>query len=105
MANITDSQSILFVNNKARPLADKIIQMYWFAKSVLQQYNSTALLTSITNDASVIIDGAASDGRTIITGGDVVILLSLAQGIINTLEANTNLQLNQISKPSVNKLP
>lgn len=105
MANIIDSQSVVFVNTKARPLADKLSQAYWFAKSVLQQFNSTGLNTSITNDSSIVVDGAATDGRTIVTGADIQTLLSIAQEIVNNFEATSNLQLNQISKPAVNKFP
>lgn len=101
---ITDPQSVLFANQKVRPLADSLSQFYWRAKSVLQQYNSTALLTSITNDSSIIVDGSATDGRTVLTGSDVVVMLSLIQGLVNQFEANSNLQLNQLTKPSVNKI-
>lgn len=101
---ITDPQSILFANQKVRPLSDQISQFYYRAKSVLQQYNSTALLTTITNDSSVVMDGSATDGRTVLTGQDIVTMLSLCQGIVTNFEASANLQLNQITKPAVNKI-
>jgi len=78
-------------------------QMYWMAKSVIQQFNANGLAGTITNDQTQIADGAATDGRTVLTGADINVLISLAQGIVNQFEANSNLQLNQISKPAVNK--
>lgn len=103
MPNIVDPQSITFVNTQVRPLADRVSQMYWFAKSVLQQFNANGLASTITNDTSVVVDGAAVDGRTVLTGADVNVFLSLMQGIVTNFEATSNLQLNQISKPAVNK--
>jgi hypothetical protein len=105
MANITDPSAVKFSNEQVRPAADRIMQFYWFCKGLKVQWTSQNLAALIPNDASLMVDGSAQDGRTQITGADVNVLLSNLNTFINSLEANTNLMLNQFGKVAVNPRP
>jgi hypothetical protein len=106
MANITDVNAVKFCNEQVRPSADRIMQFYWWCKGLQIQWTSQGLAAKIPNDATAqVIDGAATDGRTQITGADVITLLSNLQSLITSLEANSNLVLNQVAKLAVNPRP
>lgn len=102
MANITNPQAVLYCNAVIRPLADRMMQLLRAAQLAESEFTAQGLNALIPNDASPIIDGSATDGRTPITGGDVNILLANAQTYINTFTANSNLIQNQTLKVAVN---
>lgn len=109
MANTTP-QAVAFANGRARPLADLLISAYLSSKAFAQQWTAQGVASVIPNDATLIADGSATDGRTPITDGDINILLAQAQSIIALFEGatgapanNASLQnFNQIDKISVN---
>lgn len=104
MANITDASAIKFSNEVIRPAADRIIQLYWFAKNAQQQFTAKSLSSVIPNDSSPVSDNATVDGRTPITGFDINVVLSWLGTFVTTAEATTNLELNQVGKVAVNTL-
>lgn len=106
---VTDPSVISFCNNFTRVAADKRAQDYYFAKKVNDVWNS-GLSALIPNDATVIADGAApngtstagGDGRRLIKGADVWLLVSRCQEIITDFEANGNARLNTVLACAVN---
>ena len=105
MPNITDPSAIAFSNTKIRPAADRLIQLYYWAKSAQSQFTAQSLGSLFPNDSSLVVDGAATDGRTQITGFDVNVVLSYLGSFITAMEASSNLELNQVGKVAVNRLP
>lgn len=105
MPNITDPSAILFCNSSIRPAADKLIQLYNFAKNIQANFTAKGLSSLFPNDTSLIVDGSAQDGRTQITGFDANVVLSWLGSFITSMEATSNTQLNQVGKVAVNRLP
>jgi len=106
MANITDVNAVKFCNEQVRPSADRIMQFYWWCKGLQVQWASQGLAAKIPNDATaLVVDGSATDGRTPITGADVIAMLTNLQNLVNSMEANSSLILLQFAKVSVNPRP
>ena len=105
MADITDPEAVRFSNERARTLADVATRYYYAAKSFLQEWDATSMGDKITNTADDIIDGAATDGRHVITGANVVGLKNHVAAMITDLEANSNLKLNILLGIEVNGSP
>jgi len=101
MADIVNPQAVKFSNEQARRIADAYTGMYYFAKSVGDIWTAQGISTLILNDASVIVDGSAIDGRATITGAMVNGLISNLAGLVSDLEANSKLKLNGLLKIAV----
>lgn len=111
MAN-TNPQAVAFSNTKIRPMADLLYSTYLTAKSVLEQWNSQNVAAVIPNDAVVIGDGAAIDGRAQITDAQATAIITRIQEMINWMEqglvaspftgAVTNATLNTVAGVQVN---
>lgn len=99
---VTNVQAITFSNSQIRLIADRFMQLYWFAKAASSDWTAKDLASIIPNDSTVMTDGAATDGRTIITSGDVNIIVAHLNTFIADLEASANLKRNQIDKVAVN---
>lgn len=104
MANITNVQAIKFCNEKARTLADLIERTRRTAEQFMIDITTEFEANVSGNDnADVMIDGAAQDGRSIITKGDVLGLKFVAEQAIATLNQDDRETL--VSKVSVNGTP
>lgn len=103
MANIVDQNAISFANVQVRAIADKYMQLYWLCKQAQSDWTSKGMAALFPNDASLVVDGAATDGRTQITGADVNVLVSHVTTVITDLEAASNLKRNQVQKVAVNQ--
>lgn len=89
MAN-SNPQAVAFANQKIRPMADLLYTAYYTAKSVLAQWNAQNVAAVIPNDATIIADGAATDGRAQITDAQATNVITRCQDLINWMEgANT----------------
>ena len=102
MPDNTNPQAIAFANNYARVTADVVVSAYLTMKRTVQVWNGQSIVSVIPNDANVLIDGAAVDGRAIITDAQVNVLIANLNTLIAQFEANTNLILNQTLQVSVN---
>jgi len=89
MTDITDVEAVRFCNEHARIVADKIAGAQGALSGFLSLWAVKDLASKIPNDSSVIIDGSASDGRTQITGADIHALISGAQTIKDSIDANS----------------
>lgn len=102
MMAIDNSQAVKFCNERVRQAADRFAQLYWWSKIVAQEWTAQGIGALIPNDASIVIDGSATDGRSVLTGIDVNLLAARVSEFIALLEANANAKLNQIHKVAVN---
>jgi hypothetical protein len=103
---ITNPQAVTFCNEKIRPVADRYAQLYWFAKMVLTEWNSTGMSAIIPNQGGeTVVDGSETDGRTPISGAHVNGMITNLQLLVNDLEANSNAKLNGLSQIAVNEQP
>jgi hypothetical protein len=98
MADITNVQAVAFCNERVRVAANKFAALYWWCKEVSEDWTAQGVGALIPNDASVLIDGSATDGRSVITGADVNALAARVGEFVALLEANSNTKLNQICK-------
>jgi len=102
MADITNPQAVDFCNTKVRTLADAYAQLYWASKAVVEAWTAQNIEALIPNDGSVIIDGSATDGRSIITGAMVNTFATSVVALTDDLEANTNAKLDTLHQIAVN---
>jgi len=102
MANITNPLAVAFANNQVRPTADLMSQLYYTAKSIVNYWNANSMSSIIPNTTDVIVDGAATDGRQILTGIAATAIITEAMAVITHYEASTNAVLNQIKQVEVN---
>ena len=105
MPNIIDPAAITFCNQEVRPYADAEAQAYWTAKKLLNNWNSLAMSAKIPNDASLIVDGSATDGRNAVTGAQITNVITRAQEKIADYEAATNGKLTTITQVAVQTQP
>jgi hypothetical protein len=68
---ITDPNALRFANTRIRVAADMIAQLDNLAASIINEWNAQNLSTIFTNDSNVVMDGADTDGRPVITGAKV----------------------------------
>jgi hypothetical protein len=68
---ITDPNALRFSNTRIRVAADLIAQLDTLAGVIISEWNAQSLGSVFTNDTSEVIDGAAQDGRPVITGAKV----------------------------------
>lgn len=107
MAEINNSQVVLFDNEQVRGMADSLYKAYWQAKQFLLNYNSDSI-GSLINDAgssNLVADGSEADGRTRITGGDIYNLVTAATAFIAFVEGESVATADRttvITKPHVN---
>ena len=99
---IDNPQAVKFCNERVRQAADRFAQLYWWSKIVAEEWAAQGIGTLIPNDASVLMDGSATDGRSVLTGMDVNALAGQVSAFIAGMEANANANLNIIHKVAVN---
>jgi hypothetical protein len=79
----------------ARVVANDVVSAYLTMKRFVQVWDGQNIVSVIPNDANVMVDGSAQDGRTPVTNAQLNILNSNFRTLIAQFEANTNLILNQ----------
>lgn len=87
MADNTDKQIITFANERVRPLADAIEQLYLKATAFQAAYAAGGLATLITSAgaANTIADGSDSDGRKRITGTHIINFKACVDQLVTAL--------------------
>jgi hypothetical protein len=103
MAN-TNPQAVAFANGRARPLADDMRGLYLSCKAFVQQWTGQSVATVIPNDAVVIADGAAIDGRAPITDAQVQQIFAHASNLIAYFEGATAAPVNNASMQNFNQI-
>jgi hypothetical protein len=102
MPDITNPQAIRVANEKLRPLADRFGQLYNYCKMLQAESQAEGWGAMFPNTADVITDGAAGDGRSVITGADVTALINMTATFLNYMEANANANRNLSLRIAVN---
>jgi hypothetical protein len=78
---LDNPQLVEFCNDELRQIADRFVALKIRVDAAYEEYNARNLGT-IINDGGAsnpVLDGSATDGRTIATGGDVFNLVTLMQ--------------------------
>ena len=104
MADITSPQAVRFSNAKARVLADMIESTRrtaeQFAIDVVTEFENH---TSGKVNSDVVIDGAETDGRQIVTKGGIAGLKYVAEQLVTCLTTDDRESL--VAAVSVNGTP
>jgi len=99
----SNPQAVLIANTKIRPLCDLMAGLYSKIKQAQIEYTSEGWGALFPNDAEVMVDGSATDGRTPITNADIrAFILTDAQGFLTALEASANAGRDRIFKIAPN---
>jgi len=100
---ITSPQATTFTNERVRVAADKLAQAYNFANLVINEWYALDMAALIDNDAGeTVADGAATDGRPIITGAMVHNVLNRLIELRDDYDAGGSAKLNTILQVAVN---
>ena len=104
MPDIDNPQVVRFCNEQVRVLADLLASAYYTAKAVRDWYDAHpeigAELTA--NMSGAVVDGSAADGRSIITGNDVLGLIARAGELVNDYDADGGAKRNTVLRVEVN---
>lgn len=98
---ITDAQAIKFSNERARPLADRLCQLYFYSKALVAEFDANGL-NKLFADSEVVDDGSDKDGRHPIIGLDVKTVVDLSRQYITDFESGVNAKLDSSLKVAVN---
>jgi len=101
MAN-TNPQAIAICNQKVRPFADRLGQLYNLAKALQAEAQAESWTSLFPVDANTISDGSDVDGRTVITNSDVSSFITMVGAIITFMEQSSNANRNLTLKIAVN---
>lgn len=100
---IVDALAVQFSNRQIRPLADRLSQLYYFARKAVDEWDAAKLAGVIPNsNDEVIADGADKDGRVLVTGFAAHTVIELAQAFIADYEGGSNAKLNSVLAVAVN---
>lgn len=104
MADNTNAQAIKVANEKVRPNADLLLQVYNRMKAVQAAYNAQgwATLFPSADPTGEVIDGARQDGRVVVTNADINNVFAALGAFITFMEATSSQRLNQFLKVAVN---
>lgn len=104
MADNVSPQAIKIANEKIRPAADYILQTYFFMKTLQAQYAAQAWAAEfpVGDPTGVLMDGAQTDGREVLTNADVNAVVTALGAFITFMEATSNQQLNRFLRVAVN---
>jgi len=80
---LDSTQLVEFCNDELRQLGDRLKALDIRTAAAVAEYNARDLGTVINAGGSSgpVLDGSASDGRTIVTGGDVFNLITMLQEV------------------------
>lgn len=102
MANIDDPQAVKFCNKNIRIAADKIAHVYYFAKTIVDEWTANNMGEKIPVSNDIIDDGSTTDGRPVITGNDVTCMIYVLQDLIVDFEESNKTKLNSVLKIAPN---
>jgi hypothetical protein len=89
MADITDPQVILFTNQRARTIADKIVALQYALTAYQADYAAQVIANKIVAAGTTgnIADGATADGRPIITGTSILNQKAAVDALVTAIGA------------------
>ena len=98
----TNPQAIAVANGKMRPLADKFGQLYNLCKALAKKDTAESWGTLFPNNAELLVDGSAEDGRAPITNADIFALRSVVGTFVTYMEQSTFANRNLVLRIAVN---
>lgn len=98
----TNPQAIRISNDKLRVLGDRFGSLYNFCKMMQDEYTAENWAALFPNDAEVLADGSATDGRTSITNADINAFMTMVGAFITFMEVATPARKNNTLKIAVN---
>lgn len=90
MADITESTTVRYVNERIRPFADRRIQTYFDAKALTLEFDAKGLAETIKASPDEIDDGAKVDGRKPVTADDVFRMVEEAREFVADFEKDND---------------
>jgi hypothetical protein len=80
---LDNPQLVEFCNDELRQIGDRLTALDLRASAAIAEYNARNLGTVIDSGGSSnpVLDGSATDGRTIVTGGDVYNIITMLQDL------------------------
>lgn len=100
---IDDPQVKAFCDQYLRKLADLGMQLYSWANLTNQIWVAQDIIGQIGAEyGEEVIDGAQTDGRPVITVGDVYALVNAGAAFVAGLDASGGAERNKWLKPAVN---
>lgn len=102
MADITDAQAVRFCNEQVRIAADQLIQVYNNATAILAEWTAKGGTNLVPNTADMVIDGAATDGRPLVTGININNVINCLTEFVADYEADNFAKLNTLLQVAVN---
>jgi hypothetical protein len=79
-------QAVAFANNRIRPAADALYSIYLTAQKVTQEWNGQTVSAVIPNDANLLVDGSAVDGRPPMTNAQATNIITRLGEILTLLD-------------------
>lgn len=101
MADIDNPQAKKFANEKIRVAATDLAKAYYRAQQVLAEWWAMGGANLIPNTSDTIIDGAAEDGRPIITGAQANNIINRISELVADYEDSGSAKLNTILQVAV----
>lgn len=98
----SNPQAVRVANEKLRPLADKLGQLYNLIKALAAEASAENWTALFPNDATVIDDGADVDGRAPVTNAEMATLIGVGSAYLTFMEQNSNANRNVVLKIAVN---
>lgn len=98
----TNPQAVRIANEKIRPAADAMGGLYNLMKAYQAEAAAENWTALFPNDAELIVDGSATDGRTPITNGDVAAFMAMVGTYLTYMEQSANANRNLALKIAVN---
>jgi hypothetical protein len=98
-------QAILVANEKIRPLADLVGQLYFRFKAAQAEHQAEDWLSLFPNDTELVEDGSATDGRTRVTNADLRTFMTHVGTLLTSMEASANAMRNNFLKIAVHPEP
>lgn len=101
---IDNAQAVRFCNEQVRILADILTSALRTAQNVREFYYAHPELGTIFTDgiSEEVSDGSQTDGRPIITGNDVLAIITRADEMNTDYSADNNAKLNTLLRVMVN---
>ena len=80
---LDNAQLVEFSNDELRQMGDRLTTLDLRSAAAIAEYNARGLGTIINDGGSSgpVLDGSATDGRTIATGGDIFNLMTMLQDL------------------------
>lgn len=92
----------VYVVNKLRPAGDRLGKAYVYFKALQVEYTANGWGSLFANTATPIDDGAAQDGRPVLTEANVLAFFTLLTAYITFMEQTGAANLNLVLKVGPN---